>query len=789
MTQKSLFELEDESVTELETNSAEKAIWELAAEEDVLIAQVVMNRPMTTIYHYLVPDFLRSSLQVGQRIRVPFGVRNQSTVGFCVGLVQPTSNPIESKRKLKCVTSILDEQPLASDHMLQLTKWIAEYYLCSWGQVLHSVIPAGVKKKAGTKQITFFQLAEHAQSRLKSQEKFPPKQKRVIEVLSQSDQPLRREDIRSLANCGDTPINSLRKKGMLVQIQQRIPLEQQPLAEVPREADFPLNEEQHQACQSILKALRKGEHGTFLLHGVTGSGKTEVYIQTIREVVSYGRQAIVLVPEISLTPQTIRRFRARFPSVAVLHSHLSDGERHAHWNRIASGDVQVIVGARSAVFAPTPHLGLIIIDEEHETSFKQESIPRYHAREVARTRAMFEGIPLVLGSATPTLESWYRTQRESSQDETTANHEDSTDVLLTLKKRVEEREMPPVVIVDVRTDPQVRKGKAIGRSLQTAMTQALHDEGQIILFLNLRGHSPVIWCRACGESIRCQHCDITLTLHRDRKKGLCHACDYQIDPPKHCPSCGQPALRHLGTGTQKLEEEVRYLFPDTRVLRMDSDTMRKTGSHEEAFEQFRSGEVQILLGTQMIAKGLDFPNVTLVGVIDADTMLHQPDLRSSERTFHLISQVAGRTGRGERGGRVLVQSASPTEPAIRFAAEHDFAGFIDQELQSRALLQNPPYTHLARIILRGKVEEDVSHLAEHMASLIRQTVERSSLTIRVLGPAPAPISRLKEYYRYHFQLTSESVETIQQLWNEMSPRFPVTSKVEYLIDIDPLNLR
>ena len=368
----------------------------------------------------------------------------------------------------------------------------------------------------------------------------------------------------------------------------------------------------------------------------------------------------MLVPEISLTPQTIRRFRSRFESVAVLHSHLSDAERHWHWQRIASGEVQVVVGARSAVFAPTPHLGLIVIDEEHETTFKQQSTPRYHATEVARERCRQEGVPLILGSATPTLESLYRTsnvhqppatsQPPRQQPSAISHQPPANDVLLSLPRRVNDLPMPPVVIVDVRNDPQIGKGHAVGRALQHGIDRALKEGGQVILFLNLRGYSPVLWCWKCGGGVKCPDCDITLTWHRDRKKVVCHSCEYEAAPPERCPQCDQPGLRYFGTGTQRLEKEVEVKFPGRKVLRMDSDSMSRRGAHDEALEAFRHGEVDILLGTQMIAKGLDFPNVTLVGVINADTLLHQPDLRASERTFQLDRPGGGTHRAGNEGG-------------------------------------------------------------------------------------------------------------------------------------------
>ena len=749
--------------------------WEAAAMADRLAALVVFNRPLETAFHYLVPDSLRDQLTPGQRVRVPFGRGNRSTVGFCVGLERPP----ETLGRLKQIDSIVDPLPLVDGEMLELTCWIARRYLCGWGQVLETVIPAGVKRQAGTRQVKFFGLPDDFSQRLEELgvEDLPRKQQAVVDALREAGRELRLEELTQAAGCGNTPLEGLRKKGLLeIEYRRGDPGDGGEVAgEVIREQDLTLNDDQQMALDAIVSQLRNQQHRTLLLHGVTGSGKTEVYIQAIREVVSYGRQAIVLVPEISLTPQTIRRFRSRFDNVAVLHSHLGDALRHHHWQRIARGEVEVIVGARSAVFAPTPHLGLIVIDEEHETTFKQESTPRYHARAVARRRAELAGVPLVLGSATPMLESWLESETGGDQ-------------LLSLPVRIDNRPMPPVTLVDTRNDRRLRTGVAIGRGLETFIKQALDDDGQVILFLNLRGHSPAVWCRACGQGMRCGGCDVTLTWHRDRRAVVCHLCDFQAEPPSECPGCGKRGLKLLGVGTQKLEEEVRARFPEAKVLRMDSDSMRKAGSHDRALEQFRSGEAQILLGTQMIAMGLDFPNVTLVGVVDADTMLHQPDIRASERTFQLIAQVAGRTGRSERGGRVLVQSACPDDPAIRLACDHDYAGFVAHELAHRRATLTPPYTSLARVILRSPDETAAADTARGTAEVLR-TLQPDPAPVRILGPAPAPISRVKNYYRFHLQLAAETPEEIRELWLSAVSDLPKHPAVESVIDVDPLNLR
>ena len=789
--------------------------WEVAAAADRMVADVVFNRPLTTIFQYLVPDGLRDVIGPGQRVQAPFGRGSQLTTGYCVGL----GSTLPIGRSLKSLESVLDREALIDSRMLELTRWIADRYLCGWGQVLETVIPKGVKSNAGTREVTFFALAPALRQKLLLPEqqtidtgprtgptsnpvvaddsrvqlnsardpasrdispilddlKLRGKQRAVVEVLRQMNRPLPVDELSSMAQCGISPIQSLREKGLIVSVRERV-FSGSASVNVEPHREIILNQDQTVAVKTILDSVRSGEHRTLLLHGVTGSGKTEVYIQAIEEIVSYGRQAIMLVPEISLTPQTIRRFRSRFASVAVLHSHLTDAERHGHWKQIASGKVQVVVGARSAVFAPTPQLGLIVIDEEHETSFKQDNTPRYHAREVARYRAQIERVPLILGSATPTLESWQRTI-------------EGHDTLISMPKRVAGLPLPPVVLVDTRNDPAIGKGAAIGRALFQAMNVALREGGQVILFLNVRGYSSVIWCRGCGLGIKCPDCDITLTWHKERAIALCHSCNFSMKPPAACPQCQRPGLAYLGLGTERLENEVRTRFENYKCLRMDSDTMQQRGSHDVALEKFRHGEVQILLGTQMIAKGLDFPNVTLVGVIDADTLLHQPDLRSAERTFQLISQVAGRTGRSDKGGRVLVQTASPSQYAILRAAEHNYLGFAQTELNHRKAINAPPFSYQARIILRGPVEAEVKDYSNKIVQLIRSAAKETQTNVRILGPAPCPITRLKANFRYNLQLAAPDLSSLAKIWDVAAPRFPHHATVEHQVDVEPLNFR
>jgi len=527
----------------------------------------------------------------------------------------------------------------------------------------------------------------------------------------------------------------------------------------------------------VQHAVAAGGFHPFLLHGVTGSGKTEIYLRAIEQVVAQGKEAIVLVPEISLTPQTIERFRGRCGRVAVMHSNLTDAERATYWRHVAAGQVNVVVGARSAVFAPTRNLGLIVIDEEHETSFKQESTPRYHARDVAVMRAQLANVPILLGSATPSLESW----RAASA----AEYE-----LLSLPNRVENRPLPDVQLVDMRHEPkQPGQYRAIGQTLERGIREAVKAGGQVILLLNRRGFSTHVHCPDCGHVAQCQHCDLSLTFHRSKAALVCHYCGWETLPMTQCPKCNHTAIRYQGMGTEKLHAELEKVFPQYVIQRMDSDTMTKSGSHQRVFDAFKAGLIHILLGTQMIAKGLDFPNVTLVGVINADVGLHLPDFRAAERTFQILAQVAGRAGRGDKGGQVMVQTFTPEHPCISLAAKHDFEAFAKLELGFRREHQYPPYQKLARMIVRSESEEAAAAFADQLAGAFKAATSRvKNNAIRVLGPAECPVFKLHDYYRYHFQLQSESSGTLHQVLREVLAVSKPPHGVEFQVDIDPFSM-
>jgi primosomal protein N' (replication factor Y) (superfamily II helicase) len=755
----------------------EPAPWELDDAAERLVATVVLASGPAGEFDYLVPDDLaaegRPALRVepGRRVRVPLGRGDRIVVGYCVAMgTKPTGG-----RKLKAVFHVMDPQPLLSPAMLRLTRWMADYYLCSWGQVLEAVVPAGVRDQAGMRDVKLLSVAADVNERL-AQVELPPKQAEALRVLVASPRPLTAKQLASRAGCTLAPINELRKKGFVTESVERMRVGRLDEIVTEREAPHDLNADQDRALGVLREALHAAEQRTVLIHGVTGSGKTEVYVRAIQEVVRFGRQAILLVPEISLTPQTVSRFRARFDRVAVLHSHQSDVERHEHWQRIARGQVDVVIGARSAIFAPTPHLGLIVLDEEHESTFKQESAPRYHARDVALRRAGDQRVPLVLASATPSLESWLRAARGEYQ-------------LVEMPRRVLNLPLPLVKTIDLRDEIHGKASRgAISRPMHRAMEEALRGGGQVILLLNRRGFSTHIQCPACGFAMRCPECDLALTFHREDLTAVCHYCDYHAAAPQKCPQCEYSGLRFSGLGTQKLEAEVRARFPNHACLRMDTDSMRQRGSHERALSAFRDGKVKILVGTQMIAKGLDFPNVTLVGVINADTALHLPDFRAAERTFQLVTQVAGRTGRGPRGGRVLVQTLSPDTPAIVAAVRHDLAAFARDELPHREALGYPPYASMVRLVIRGKTERSAKALAEELAARLGAQLEGATPAVRILGPAPAPMARLRGSYRYQIQMHAADGAVLREAVERATDGFKAAEGTAWIVDVDPLDM-
>ena len=741
-------------------------------EDDVrhgTVATVVLPDGVDKPLDYLVPEPLVASVEPGRRVRVPLGKADRLRLAYCVA-VRSGELP---QSPLKSVAGVEDEKPLLSRRMLELTEWMAERWLARRGEVLEAVLPAGVRLKQRARLSPLLVATGGAPDR-----KLTPAQEKVLAAAAE---PATAEQLAAASGASRAVITRLVKNGLLREV-GTVEVRRAAAAERPgitHDRPAELAPAQALALAAITGPMRAGRHETILLFGVTGSGKTEVYLQAVEETISFGRQAIVLVPEISLTPQTCDRFRARFGTVAVLHSHLTAAERHAQWREIAAGRVNVVVGARSAIFAPAPRLGLVVIDEEHESSFKQATTPRYHARDVAEWIARAEGVPLVLGSATPALETFARCLAGEWR-------------MCRLADRVGGSQLPAVITVDLR-DPAARARGAVSPRLAAGIRWALDAGGQVMLLLNRRGFATQVQCRACGHCIRCPQCDLALTLHQPGNRGICHGCGLVNRLPADCPECRAPGLVHRGTGTQRLEEQVRRAFPDAAVARMDTDTMRTRGSHEKTLDAFRDRQIDILVGTQMIAKGLDFPSVMLVGVVNADAALHLADFRAAERTCQLVTQVGGRSGRGPLGGRVVVQTSTPEHPAIRSAAAHDYEAFVRSELPIREALLYPPFGHVIRLVVRGADEQRVSEWAGHLVTRLRDEAGGVSggtgqPGVRVLGPAPAPIPRLRERFRWHLQVHGPDGAALRDLVRRATAGLKTPPDLAWIVDVDPVEM-
>lgn len=747
-----------------------------------MIARVTLEIALRKEFDYLVPPELSGQVEIGSRVQVPFGPRR--VFGCVTGLAEKSDLP-----KLKSILKVIGTQTLVTAKVLRLARWMANYYCCAPEVALKSVLPEAVRQeKAGWRERLFVRvLPFHGDL-----PRLPKRQQEVWNIIEERrEMPL--AELLELAQTTQVTVRRLEDRGLVAvapQISERDPYAREAI--LPSQP-LPLNSEQETALKAIRTsvdeaALPKTEGGkqtsrVFLLYGVTGSGKTEVYLQAISHALSKGMGAIVLVPEISLTPQTVERFKARFNSgpqqtlVAVLHSNLSSGERHDEWHKIRQGRARIVIGARSAVFAPVDPLGLIIVDEEHEHTYKQEEAPRYHARDVAVMRGAFENATVVLGSATPALESYYNCTRKKYE-------------LLRLSLRADDKKMPLVRVIDMRQT--LRKGRIIpifSPQLREAITQRLERKEQVILFLNRRGYSTSLQCPLCGYVAGCPNCSIALTYHRQDQKLTCHICGHTDGVPLRCPDpkCGNPAIRYAGIGTQRVEETLLKLFPHARVRRMDSDALKRKEDYRQILGDFRTGKLDILLGTQMIAKGLHFPNVTLVGIIYADMALHQADFRAGERTFQLLTQVAGRAGRGDIEGEVWVQAFTPFHPAIQFARRHDCEGFFDQELEFRNQLNYPPFTRVALLTLKGRNEDAVRFSAAHLRRAL-ETIPNKPRDLVISGPAPAPLVRAESFYRYHIMLRTARMSALSSALASLLTESEMPDGVSMTVDIDAVDL-
>ncbi len=753
-----------------------------------MIARVTLEIALRKEFDYLIPGELEGGIDVGTRVKVPFGPRHVTGVVTALVETSPHTN-------LREVASVVGSKGAVTPRVLALARWIGEYYCCPVELALKSVLPEAVRREEAKwrERLHVTALPPPPET-----PRLTPRQQEVWNIVEEwRDLPL-----QELLRLGETTVETVRKledKGLL-SIAQRVD-ERDPYA---REKILPtlpiaMNTEQEVSLKAVKAALDAlpvydeadaSDHSQtaprpFLLHGVTGSGKTEVYLQAIDHALSMGRGAIVLVPEISLTPQTVERFKARFSSgpnatlVAVLHSHLSTGERHDEWHKIRQGRARIVIGARSAIFAPVDKLGLVVVDEEHEHSYKQEESPRYHARDVAVVRGRREGVVVLLGSATPSLESYFNAKRGKYQ-------------LLEMPSRVTDQRMPVVRVEDLRVESRKSRGGMPGiftDRLREAIHQRLERKEQTILFLNRRGYSTSLQCTKCGHVAGCPNCSVALTYHRASNRLLCHICGHEEAVPSQCPApgCGNPAIRYSGLGTERVEETLAKMFPHARIARMDRDTLKKKEDYRRVLTEFRLGRIDVLVGTQMIAKGLHFPNVTLVGVLYADLSLHVPDFRAGERTFQLLTQVSGRAGRGDVEGEVIVQSFTPYHPAIQFARRHDYLGFYEQEIEFREQLLYPPWSRIALLTLKGRNEDKVRLSAVHVAKElgVRLAAWRDLV---IAGPAPAPLLRAESFFRHQIMLRTKSMARMGRALAQMQAELSLPDDVQLSIDIDPVNL-
>jgi primosomal protein N' (replication factor Y) len=738
--------------------------------------RVIIDRAIHRELDYAVPEGLMERVGVGSRVRVPF--RDKSALATVVAITEQSE-----AKGIRTIEAVVGEAPILSEQLLELGRWISAYYCCPIETVMRSLLPQVIRRaEIGWKKQLFVRSGRKiANEELEKLRRCAPRQAELLETILRLEAPTRASQLLRQTSLDNQTLRALEKRGLVELREEAVVRDPHADEQFIATSNLILNQEQTHALKEITQALDSPEKSRpMLLHGVTGSGKTEIYLQAIRAALERERTAIVLVPEISLTPQTVERFKGRFAdmqdAVAVLHSHLSEGERHDEWHKIHSGRARIVIGARSAIFAPLKNLALIVVDEEHETTYKQEEAPRYHARDVAIVRAKIEKCVVVLGSATPSLESYHNAAFGKYR-------------LVTLTQRIDEKQMPLMRIVDLRQER--RKGKAatiLSEKLRAAIADRMEKREQTILFLNRRGFSTSLLCSNCGEARNCPNCSVALTFHRHPAVAgrlSCHLCGHTAAVPKKCPACGKDALIYAGFGTEKVEATVSQIFPKAVVRRMDADSMTRKEAYRETLRNFRTGNIDILVGTQMIAKGLHFPNVTLVGIINADLALHLPDFRAGERTFQLLTQVAGRAGRGETSGEVFVQTYTPFSPSIQFARHHDFAGYFQQELEFRERCDFPPFKHAILITVRSAHEGRAKLSAETLKRRLKEALPEEF----ILGDAtPAPLEKLQGQFRFHILIRGEAIMRLSRLVRETIDKLPFPEDVTVTVDVDPYQL-
>ena len=742
-----------------------------------MIAEVIIDsraKKLNRKFDYKIPENLLDIIDVGSRVLVPFSNFKTLEQGYVIKIKEKTEFEVKEIAGL--------EENL-SQEKIELARWMARKYFCNVSECIKLMLTPGTRSKDSAKRmqdkkINFVYLTEIFKQNpdvveiLKGE-----KQKKALQFISKNEG-LTIPEIMEFAEVSRETINSLVKKELLKIQEQKV--DRNPLALKGKEDNkkLKLNEEQQSAFNKIEKSIEEKNFEEFLVYGVTGSGKTEVYMQLIEKVINEEKGAILLVPEISLTPQMLDRFIGRFgkEKLAVLHSKLSIGERHDEWLKIKENRAKIVIGARSAIFAPLPNLGIIIIDEEHDNSYKSESNPRYNAKEIAEKICKSERIPLVLGSATPDLSTFYRTKKNEI-------------TLLKLTKRANNSNLPTVEVVDLKRELASGNKSMLSQSLYKSMKQNLENKYQTILFLNRRGYSTFIMCRECGYTMKCPNCNISLTYHSFQNRLKCHYCGHEENPVKICPSCGSDKIRYFGTGTQKLEEEIKKIFPEASTIRMDIDTVTKKNSHEEILNKFKNENIDVLIGTQMVVKGHHFPKVTLVGVIAADSSLNIDDFRANERTFQILTQVAGRAGREKLPGKVIIQTYNPDSFPIEFSKKQDYDLFYKTEINLRKQLKYPPFCDIIVIGFSGENQKEISNVSEFVYNLLKTNLEKYD--VKVFMPMPAPIDKIKNKYRWRIIAKGNVTEEVTIVINKCLQKFyesGIGKKTNIAVDVNPNNM-
>lgn len=727
-----------------------------------MIAEVLVElgaRNIDRTFDYLVPSDLYEDIKIGIRVLVPFG--RQEVEGFVLALKEETLH-----KELKTIIRLVDQEVILNEELRQLGKYISDTTLstliASYQVMLPKAVKASKKTTINKKETTYFSLAKPLKLIL-TEEKITPSQEAILEYLKTHPKAEKKE----LASISTSSVKTLLKKGIIVENKE----EKYRLASSYSLTEKkPLTKRQQEVVNEIMSF--QNENKVFLLHGVTGSGKTEVYMELIEKMKEEGKSSIVLVPEISLTEQIVSRFRSRFgEDIAILHSRLSDGEKYDEWRKINRQEVSIVIGARSAIFAPLKNIGIMIIDEEHTTTYKQENTPKYHALDIAKWRSTYHKCPVVLGSATPSLESYARALK-------------GVYYLIEMKERVNQKPLPEVKIIDLNTEKKKKtENSYFSNELWDEMTKRIENNEQIMLLLNRRGYSSIVSCQNCGYVEKCPHCDISLTYHKTSGVLRCHYCGYAKRIDTICPECKEEALKNLGVGTERIEEELKKYFPTARVVRMDMDTTSRKGAHEKIITAFQNHEYDILLGTQMIAKGLDFKEVTLVGIINADTSLNIPDFRSSEYTFQLLSQTSGRSGRGDKEGKVYIQTFNPDHYAIYCAKNHDYVSFYKKEMEIRHTLGYPPYYYLVLVKI---ISKDYSK-AQKESTKIGDYLKRNLSEVSILGPSMANVFKMNNQYRFQIVLKYKRCEKLYPVLKELINHYQSDRLLTVDIDFNPVH--